>query len=85
MDMPRKKKVVSQIPENLLNQVNEWCAHGWILFSYDFDGNLRLHCNFDNEVIMKALRADISNWIDVMKSLEHQVAIQNLMGGNHGE
>lgn len=81
--MPKKKKIVEQqIPEKLLNQINEFSAWGWILFSYDFNGNLRLHCNFDNQVITKAIRADIANWIEAMKNLEQHVTIQNLINND---
>ena len=84
--MPKKKKVSPpQIPENLLNVLNEHCAHGWILFSYDFNGNLRLHCNFDNEIVMKALRSDIQNWLNIMNELEHQIAMQSITGNSNNE
>jgi len=83
--MGRKKKTpVPQIPENILNNLNEHCAHGWMLFSYDFEGSLRLHCNFDNVMAMKSLRHDVNNWVEAMKNLENHVTMQKLLE-NSGE
>lgn len=79
--MGRRKKQPApyNIPENVLNVLNEHCNHGWLLFTYDDQDQFRLYCNFDNPLIMKSIRNDVTNWISAMKQLETNMSISSLM------
>lgn len=83
--MGRKRKTQAyNIPENILNMVNEHSNKGWMLFTYDDFENFRLYCNFDDSTIMKSLKSDIGTWLDAMKQLETQSTLQGLIGPTQG-
>lgn len=78
--MGRKKKIVKhQMPENLLNQVNENLAHGWFLFGYNFNGELQIFSNFDNELAFKSLKSDVQKWLAAVEMLESQQVLHGLL------
>lgn len=80
----RKKQILPyNIPENILNTLNEHCNHGWFLFTYDDKDQFRLYCNFDNPLVIKSLRTDVSNWLDALKQLETEMTIENLSNNSN--
>lgn len=82
--MSRRKKQIKpyDIPDNVLNVLNEHCYKGFMLFTLDPQENFRLYCNFDDSTTMKALKSDISNWMDTMKHVEMQSTLHGILGQN---
>ncbi len=79
--MPRyKKKKPYIIPSGILDHLDEHCKHGWFVFTYDDQNNFRVYSNFDNELIMKALVADIEKYINAFSQLEMGGIIQGMIG-----
>jgi hypothetical protein len=82
MGRPKKQVPPYVIPENILNNLNEHCKHGWMLFTYDDKDQFRLYCNTDNVLVMKSLRNDINNWLNAIQQLETHISINSLIGNN---
>lgn len=81
--MGRRKKIIKhQVPENLLNQINENFAHGWMIYGYNFDGELQIFSNFDNELAFKALKSDILRYLNSIEMIENQQVLQGVLGSN---
>lgn len=77
-----RKKIIQpyNIPEQVLNNLNEHCNRGFMLFTYDNLDNLRLYCNFDDAIVMKSLKSDIESYIEVMTNLQLNNAMQSMIG-----
>ena len=82
--MGRRKKEVKafEIPDNILAVIDEVAGPSWALFHFDSLGQFRLHCNFDNPIGMKALKSDITNWVNAMQHIEIQSTLNGIMGGS---
>lgn len=82
--MGRPKKIRAyDIPDNVLNVLNEHCHRGFLLFTYDNLDQLRLFCNFDDPIVMKSLKSDVCNWMNAMNHVETQATLQGILGQNY--
>ncbi len=83
--MGRHKKIKAfDVPENVLNMINECSDSGWILCNYDNLNQFRIYCNFDNPYVMKSLKSDITNWLNAMSHIETQSTLHGILGNNGG-
>ena len=83
MNMGRKKKSEPyNIPDQILNVINEHCGKGWMLFTYDDFNRFRLYCNFDDILAMKSLKSDIDTYLSAVAQLEHDATVQKLSSDN---
>lgn len=81
MSMGRKKKIKAyQIPENVLNNLNEHIGNGFFLFCCpNEETGFQVYSNFGNEIEFKALKADIQKWLSAVEMLESQQVLQSLL------
>lgn len=81
----KKKNQPYNIPEQVLNIMNEHCSKGWMLFTYDDFNRFRLYCQFDNNdpLIMKALKSDINTYITAVTKYEHDLTVQKIHNDNN--
>jgi hypothetical protein len=64
-----KKQKEFEIPEQLLNQLNECSPGGFILFSFHSNGNQQVHTKFDSPAHAAALRLYVNDWITALNNI----------------
>jgi hypothetical protein len=81
----RKKKQPAKfsIPEKLLHQLNECSKNGFVLFNFDDDGEPQIAMQFDDHASAMALQNHVAEWIDAIRSLRANAAIQNIIHQNN--
>jgi hypothetical protein len=80
--MARPKKIKQfDIPNDILDRVNECCSNGFFLFTYDNTQTFRVYNTFDDDVSFKALKADILKYLQTIEMIESQQVLQSLLGG----
>ncbi len=67
-----------KIPSSLLKQLDECSFGGFVLFSFDGDGNPQVHSKFDNSVNAMALQQFVSNWNDAVKIMNNENTLNTL-------
>lgn len=73
-----------QIPEELLQKLNEFCVGGFALFATQNHGvDSYMYC--DNEVMRLGLQAHILKLVSAQESIEEQMVFANLMEGMEQE
>ncbi len=75
----KKKKAPFNIPNDILDRLNECCMRGWFLFTYDDQMNHRVYSNFDSEIDFKVLKADTIKWLNAIEQLEQQTILQGFL------
>lgn len=81
--MPNKNKQGGQpgaIPENLINQINEWSAGGFILFIKNADGDISVIPRYDSTVDKIGLEKFIQVWGNVNDSITENEIAAKLIG-----
>ena len=67
-----------KMPTSLLKQLDECSYGGFVLFSFDADGNPQVHSKFDNSVNAMALQQFVSNWNDAIKMMNTENTLNTL-------
>lgn len=81
MSNKRKKEdgeVSFEIPEKLLNQINEFSAGGFLLFTFDENGKPTINSYFDDMTHAIAMQSHIQTWIKALDHLNLKLMIQNI-------
>lgn len=68
-----------EIPEQLLNSLNECTAGGFALFTFDDEGSPQAYIHFDNELHSLAIQRHIANWLASIDVIEKQLVVQKLL------
>lgn len=55
-----------QIPEGFFNQLNEFSSGGYLILTFDTDGNPRLRCQFDTAVHAMGAQKYLTQWLDAL-------------------
>ena len=87
--MPRKKKPEQpkepskfEIPNAFLEQLNEFSGGGFLMFSFDEDGNPQMSCNFDSIPHATAMHTYILSWAKAVAEINHSITKQVLLSDN---
>jgi hypothetical protein len=62
-----------KIPSSLLKQFDECSFGGFVLFSFDSNGNPQVHSKYDNSLNAMAIQNFISNWSSAM----HDISVES--------
>lgn len=76
--MTKKQKEVT-IPDNLLAQIDEFSIGGFMLFTFDTQGNPKVHTCFDNAISASAMMYYASNWTKAMDSLNTSITANAIL------
>lgn len=55
-----------QVPEAVLSQLNECSGGGYILFTFDEEGQPAVYCQFDNAAYALASQCYVKNWAEAI-------------------
>lgn len=70
--MGEKHKTPYTIPVQILNQINESSAGGFVLFTINENGNPQVHYKFDNATNALALQHYIGLWLAACEDVNSQ-------------
>ena len=73
-----------RMPSSILKQVDECSFGGFVLFSFDGDGNPQVHSKFDNSLNAMAVQQFVSNWIKAVEMMNCENTL-NTLQGNYDE
>lgn len=80
MDVAARKKQL-QIPQEILARVNEFSSGGFILFTFDEEGNPNITSCFDSQTHAIAMQYYIRNWSNALDNITLNITAQNIMHG----
>ena len=67
-----------KIPSSLLKQFDECSFGGFVLFSFDGNGNPQVHSKYDNSLNAMAIQNFILNWSSAMQKISVENTAQIL-------
>lgn len=73
-----------QIPEELLQRLNEWTSMGFCLFALQ-DHGIDSYMYVDNEIARLGLQSHMHKLVSAQESIEEQMVFGNLMEGMEQE
>ena len=74
-----------EIPLPILHNLNEMSQGGFLLFSFDNNGNPQLYCSFDNTLNFFALHKHAENWVNASNMLSMDNCIDNITDSEDGD
>lgn len=80
--MSRKKKDPTpqyRFPDQLLAQINEHSAGGFILFNFSPDGIPQIYCQADSNPHLYAIQHHVLTWADAIKEVNKQITVHNVL------
>ena len=63
------------IPKEFLSQLNEYSYGGYLLFTFDSEGNLVVNSNFDNKQNATSMCYNLKHWSDAIDKLNQDITI----------
>lgn len=66
-----------ELPDAILSQLNEYSGGGYILFSFNEQGEPTVYCQFDNAAYALASQCYVKNWSQALD----QAHVNNLVKG----
>lgn len=69
-----------EIPQKTLSQINEFSSGGFVLFTFDEDGNPRMASQFDSIPHAAAMQYFIYNWSKVLNSANTKLIFKTMFG-----
>ena len=75
--MSRKKQF--KIPEQFLSSLNEFSHGGFILFTFDEDGNPIINSNFDTIHHSNSMSLYLDNWMQAVKQINSSIALNSII------
>lgn len=79
--MPKKIKAF-QMPEQLLRSLDECTKNGFLLFSFNQNGEPDIHCTLDDATASLAMIGFVENWVTAVKQTQVAQAAAQMMGGS---
>ncbi len=80
MGRPKKSKIKPfDIPNEILDKLNEMCAGGFMLFTIDDQGNFRPYSTFDDELVFNFLKTNTMNYLEAINNIEKQQMLMSLI------
>ncbi len=74
-----KKNKPFEMPEQLLNNIDECSNGGFALFTFDDEGTPAIHFKFDNQKDAYAILENVKLWSNGMDVINQQMTINNIM------
>jgi hypothetical protein len=68
-----------RIPRATLSQLNEFSSGGFVLFTYDGQGNPCVHSQFDSSKDALALQMFATNWAEAMNELGSKSTMDSIL------
>lgn len=68
-----------EIPEQLLNQINECSEGGFVLFTFDDNEEPQIYATFDNKKSELALRKHIKDWADTLDTAAKKSVVKQII------
>lgn len=68
-----------KVPNRLLEQLNECSNSGFVLFSFDDNGNPQIYSRFDNQIYSRAMQTHIFNWVSAMDNIDRAMVHNNIV------
>ena len=68
-----------KVPTATLKQLNEFSSGGFVLFSYDGEGNPCVHSQFDTSKDALAIQMFVANWSDAMNELGSKSTVDSIL------
>ncbi len=69
-----------KIPRTTLSQLNEFSSGGFVLFSYDENGNPCVHSQFDTNKDALAIQMFVLNWAEAMNEISLKSTQDSILG-----
>ena len=79
MSKPKKMPKPFDIPENILDKINECSQGGFFLFCLDDQGNFRPYSTFDNELVFSYLKENIVRYFNAISEIEKTQMLHSLL------
>ena len=67
-----------EIPQSMLRQLNEFSDGGFVLFTFDDNGNPNVHSKFDTNKDAMALQMFISNYADAIEEISVRSTLNSM-------
>lgn len=71
-----------QIPDGILEQMNEFSSGGYLLFTFDIEGNPRIICRFDSAVHSMGAQKYLAQWLDAVNETQTENIAQAIRGNS---
>lgn len=69
-----------KIPRSTLAQLNEFSSGGFVLFSYDDNGDPCVHSQFDSNKDALAIQMFVLNWAEAMNEISQKSTQDSILG-----
>lgn len=67
-----------EIPQSMLRQLNEFSDGGFVLFTFDDNGNPNVHSKFDTNKDAMALQMFISNYAEAIEEISVRSTLNSM-------
>tara|TARA_R100000152_G_C6776423_1_gene205534 strand:- start:2182 stop:2475 length:294 start_codon:yes stop_codon:yes gene_type:complete len=67
-----------EIPQSMLRQLNEFSDGGFVLFTFDDNGNPNVHSKFDTNKDAMALQMFISNYAEAIEEISVRSTLNSI-------
>ena len=73
------------MPVQVLNQLDEFSSGGFILLTFDEEGNPRLQCRFDSSAHSLGAQKYLSQWLETVDDCQKEMIYNTIMGGDEDD
>ena len=67
-----------QLPDKILNELNEFSGGGFILFIYDQESSPRIYADFDSAAHGLGMQKFVQNWLSVVDTVNLEASMEEL-------
>lgn len=79
-DSPEQNSEQTVIPKHLLNQLNEHCIGGFVLFCLDQDGSPQALEHYEQDIHAIGLHSFVQKWGNCHAEIDEQILMHSLIG-----
>lgn len=76
-----KKNKPFEVPENILNSINEFSTGGFVLFTFDPEGLISIYPKLDSLIHAKAMHGYIKDWTTSIEIINNELMLRSLTQG----